>query len=85
MTRWELCAFNNLCQDKYLRLGREWDFRETELMTEDTMKELASAAGKSGVDPSIVFWSGSTRLEKKEKIKTGDRERFHVIDGTPEN
>ena len=22
--RWELCAFNNLCRDKYTRLGLEW-------------------------------------------------------------
>jgi len=82
--RWELCAFNNLCQDKYLRLGREWDFCKTELMSEESMEELASVARESGVDPSIVFWSGSTKLEKSEKEKAGDRERFHVIDGAPE-
>jgi len=48
------------------------------------MEELASVARESGVDPSIVFWSGSTKLEKSEKEKAGDRERFHVIDGAPE-
>lgn len=83
--RWELCAFNNLCQDKYLRLGREWDFRETELMTEKSMEELASVARKTGVDPSTVFWTGSTKLKKTEKDKTKDREKFHVIDGAPKN
>jgi pyruvate-formate lyase-activating enzyme len=30
--RWELCAFNNLCQDKYQRLGLEWEFAGSELM-----------------------------------------------------
>ena len=85
VTRWELCAFNNLCQDKYLRLGREWEFRETKLMRAGAMEELASAARASGVDPAIVFWSGSTRIEKKEEPKTKDRERFHVIDGASDN
>ncbi len=26
--RWELCAFNNLCRDKYERLGMQWAFAE---------------------------------------------------------
>ncbi len=25
--RWELCAFNNLCRDKYRRLDLEWQYR----------------------------------------------------------
>ena len=33
MERWELCAFNNLCRDKYGRLGLEWAFADTPLMT----------------------------------------------------
>jgi pyruvate formate lyase activating enzyme len=26
VARWELCAFNNLCRDKYRRLGMAWDY-----------------------------------------------------------
>ena len=30
--RWELCAFNNLCRDKYERLGQTWAYRDAPLM-----------------------------------------------------
>ncbi len=58
--RWELCAFNNLCRDKYRRLGKEWGFGAAGLVDRGTMEMLADAAKSSGVDPSIVRWSGST-------------------------
>ncbi len=64
-----------------MRLGREWDFRESELITAECMEELASVARKSGVDPAVVFWSGSTRLDGKKKEQESDRSRFRVIDG----
>ncbi|TFH38376.1 MAG: radical SAM protein [Chrysiogenales bacterium] len=63
-TRWELCAFNDLCRDKYLRLGREWPLGGRGLMERDVMEELAEAARGSGVDPGIVRWTGSVRLPK---------------------
>jgi pyruvate formate lyase activating enzyme len=61
--RWELCAFNNLCRDKYRRLGLTWEFADSELMRKSAMEELAAVARNSGVDPDIVHWSGSTRIE----------------------
>jgi pyruvate formate lyase activating enzyme len=66
VTRWDLLAFNNLCKDKYLRLGLDWTFIDTQLMTAEAMENLAGAARRSGVDPQIVHWSGSTRLEEDE-------------------
>jgi pyruvate formate lyase activating enzyme len=66
VARWDLLAFNNLCKDKYLRLGLEWPFKDTALMTVEAMEQLAEAAKRSGVDPEIVHWSGSTRLEEDE-------------------
>ena len=65
VTRWELLAFNNLCRDKYIRLYRDWPFSDTGLLTKDEMERLAEIASNSGVDPSIVHWSGSTRLEER--------------------
>ena len=59
--RWELCAFNNLCKDKYRRLGMEWEFAASELMGRSAMENLAAVARNSGVDPNIVHWSGSTK------------------------
>ena len=64
VARWELCSFNNLCRDKYLRLGLDWTFEETPLFTKSRMEELAEIARDSGVDPDIVFWSGPTKFEK---------------------
>lgn len=31
--KWELCTFNNLCEDKYLKLDKRWPMTGTELMT----------------------------------------------------
>ncbi len=61
--RWELLSFNNLCKDKYLRLGLEWEFRESELLSKDYMEKLAAIAMDSGVHPGIVQWSGMTKLD----------------------
>ena len=66
ISRWELCAFNNLCRDKYLRLDRKWAFDDSELLSKEFMEEMADVARKSGVNPEIVNWSGSTRLETEE-------------------
>ncbi len=63
VSRWELCAFNNLCRDKYLRLGQRWEFEKEELLTLDFVDEMADAAKSSGVDPDMVVPTGSTRLE----------------------
>jgi pyruvate formate lyase activating enzyme len=62
VSRWELCSFNNLCRDKYARLGRKWEYAGRELITREEMETLAVHAKKSGVDPKIVHWSGMTRL-----------------------
>ena len=63
VNRWELCAFNNLCRDKYLRLDREWVYKDQGLLSKLYMEKMAAVARNSGVDPDIVCWSGSTRLE----------------------
>jgi pyruvate formate lyase activating enzyme len=62
--RWELCAFNNLCRDKYRRLDLDWEYKDQGLLSKLTMEKMAAVARNSGVDPDIVHWSGSTKLEK---------------------
>jgi len=64
--RWELCAFNNLCRDKYHRLDQQWDFQNENLLTKEFFDELTDTAKHSGVDADIVFATGSTRLESDE-------------------
>ena len=63
VSRWELCAFNNLCKDKYRRLGMQWAFSDRELMSKLEMEKLAEVARNSGVNPDIVHWSGSTKID----------------------
>jgi pyruvate formate lyase activating enzyme len=59
--RWELCAFNNLCRDKYRRLGMAWQFAETPLLPAETLGALEVWARQSGVEPGIVIATGPTR------------------------
>lgn len=62
VTRWELCAFNNLCRDKYRRLGLAWPWAHAPLLEEDAVGALVAAARASGVDPARVHATGSTRI-----------------------
>jgi len=61
--RWELCAFNNLCRDKYSRLGLEWRYAGKSLLSMQDMERIAAWARESGVDAQIVSWSGGTRID----------------------
>lgn len=63
VSRWELCSFNNLCNDKYVRLGVTWPYRDYPLVTDEVMEALVDVAGNSGVDSSIVHWRGLTGLK----------------------
>ena len=58
--KWELCAFNNLCKDKYNRLYQEWEYKDSLLMTKERMQELVDIAIAEGVEN--VNWTGATRL-----------------------
>ena len=64
--RWDLCAFNNLCRDKYRRLDLDWEFKDCDLLSRLFMEKMTVVARNSGVDPEIVHWSGSTRLDDIE-------------------
>ena len=59
--KWELCAFNNLCRDKYARLDMTWPYADAEIPDRSLMEELTRIA-QSRLSSSIVSWSGSTRL-----------------------
>jgi pyruvate formate lyase activating enzyme len=66
--RWDLCTFNNLCADKYRRLGMRWSFAHTPLIGQAEIEALTAVAKSSGVDPGIVCWSGATRLEAESSF-----------------
>lgn len=60
--KWELCAFNNLCKDKYDRLYQDWVYAGKSLMTKKRMDKLLKIAKENGVKNAI--WSGMTKLEE---------------------
>lgn len=61
--RWELCAFNNLCRDKYRRLDMQWDFAETGLMSASDLAQAGNWARATGFAPDRVFVTGAARVE----------------------
>lgn len=69
VSRWELLSFNNLCQDKYTRLGLNWIYTNGALITGEQMEQLTETARCSGVDPAIVCWTGSTKIEDDKSPK----------------
>ena len=62
VSRWELCAFNNLCRDQYTRLGLEWDYADTPLMTADELIRCEQIARNASRDPEKVLATGATRI-----------------------
>ncbi len=62
--RWELCAFNNLCRDKYSRLDLEWVFQNTLLMTHADLEQAKTWANFGGFDPQRTYVTGAARLEE---------------------
>lgn len=69
LERWELCAFNNLCKDKYRRLGMDWQFENTPLMTQADLVDCVRWAKSSGIQPDLVVPTGATRLRDASEIK----------------
>jgi pyruvate formate lyase activating enzyme len=61
--RWELCAFNNLCRDKYVRAGMKWDYEEAPLMRREDMERLREAAEQSSGLGEAAVWTGAVRRE----------------------
>ena len=60
--RWELCAFNNLCNDKYRRLGQAWRFSDHHLLAENEGLDLMKTACRhSGLSAGRVRLKGRMR------------------------
>jgi pyruvate formate lyase activating enzyme len=61
VSRWELCAFNNLCRDQYTRLGLQWAYAATPLLTRAELSHCEQVAKASGIHPDLVLATGATR------------------------
>jgi len=60
--RWDLLAFNNLCNDKYNRLDLDWKLDGVSLMRKEEIEDLYHIAIQTGVN--YVQWSGLTKSDK---------------------
>ena len=61
--RWELCAFNNLCRDKYRRLGMQWQFEETPLYTQSELDERYEMSTTNHFPKEKIIITGATRVQ----------------------
>jgi len=61
--RWELCAFNNLCRDKYRRLGMQWQYDQTQLYTQSQLDERYMWAQVSPFQSEKIIITGATRVQ----------------------
>jgi pyruvate formate lyase activating enzyme len=61
LTRWELCAFNNLCRDQYRRLGLSWAYDQTPLMSAQDVAACEAQARAACAAPLEIRATGATR------------------------
>jgi pyruvate formate lyase activating enzyme len=64
VARWELCAFNNLCREQYTRLGLEWEYAATPLMSPIDLLHCEQIAKAAFIHPELVLATGVTRQEE---------------------
>ena len=60
--RWELCSFNNLCRDKYRRLGMNWEYAATPLLTCEELSQMEYWAKQSVFPAERIIATGATQL-----------------------
>ncbi len=65
--RWELCAFNNLCESKYIRLNLNWKYCKSNLVTKAKLNELQTAA-KAIIPDRTIIVTGLARLEETPNV-----------------
>ncbi len=71
--RWELCAFNNLCRDKYRRLGLTWRFAHTAFMDQHALEACGDLARASRFNGDRILVTGPARKAPQDNppCKTG--------------
>lgn len=56
--RWELCAFNSACRQKYDKLGVPWAYEGYPLMDQPSIDQIRAAALSTGIPPDRLVISG---------------------------
>ncbi len=73
--RWELCAFNNLCEHKYEMLNRDWLFSNTPLMSRVELDRLSAVASEHlGPGNTLVTWTGRTCIDDEQIAERGEEQ-----------
>ncbi|MEE1114289.1 MAG: glycyl-radical enzyme activating protein [Eubacterium sp.] len=65
--RWEMCAFNNTCESKYEKTGRDWPYAGVPLMTDEEADAMVSAGGRSFNRDKIIRSGFTGRNDQKIK------------------
>ncbi len=84
VSRWELCAFNNLCTHKYDGLGIDWKCRDYGLVADSDMDRLVRVAAESVGRGGFVHASGATAV-KGSRGHSVSLDRAGAQDGTSSN
>lgn len=58
ISRWELCAFNNVCQDKYNKLGTPWSMAGVPLMKQPQLEQIRDWIYETGFPSDKLVISG---------------------------
>jgi pyruvate formate lyase activating enzyme len=64
INRWELCAFNNMCKNKYRTLGITWEYMEVDLLPHSHMQSLYRIAKRALEDLVPVVSTGLTAQDR---------------------
>ena len=58
LARWELCAFNRLCESKYRRLGLTWPYAGAGPTAPGRARDIRSLVLEQGLAPKRVRVTG---------------------------
>ncbi len=78
VSRWDLCAFNNLCRDKYRRLDFEWKHAETELLSAAELEHFADVARRAIGNSQTVRTSGAVKIKDPPNTAEDHHEPTHA-------
>ena len=58
VSRWELCGFNNVCLSKYQRLGLDWEYKDSKMLTRDEGNKLLDCAKATNAANGEIYVTG---------------------------
>lgn len=77
--RWELCSFNNLCNDKYERLNLKWEYKNYVLLERSFMDHLLDAAKEDSHIPERIIWTGSVKESDQDLYNNKEKNPIKAV------